>query len=129
MSKKEKKNEISRIRLLRKKRKLTQSQLADYVGVSQQTMSRFERNVGGASGADLAAMADLFDCTVDYLLERDENKNIPETLEALSALFVEHPSFFRKLIKLNAFQIEKMEAILDLIEAAKQEPEPEIQEE
>ena len=54
---------------------MTQAQLADAVGVSVGTVWRWESGYTDPSASEVAAMADVFGCTADYLLARtDERK-------------------------------------------------------
>lgn len=59
-----------RIRDLRKKRGLSQTELANIVHVSQQTITAWENNKADPSSSAIAALADYFDVTTDYLLGR-----------------------------------------------------------
>lgn len=57
-----------RIRTLRENSHLTQRQLADYLGLRQQTYSRYERGELIPSLASMAALADFYDTSVDFLV-------------------------------------------------------------
>ena len=57
----------SRLREMRVKRKLTQRQLADRIGVGQDVVSRHERGSMGVSAETLVAYADVLETTSDYL--------------------------------------------------------------
>lgn len=58
----------NRVRELRKSRGINQETLAAFVGVSQQTISKIERNIN-ALGIDLLIqLADYFNVTTDYIL-------------------------------------------------------------
>ena len=62
---------------LRRARGMSQEQLAEKIGVSRQTISKWE---GGLSTPDLPkliALADCFEVTLD-LLVREENPTVPE---------------------------------------------------
>lgn len=67
---------------LRKKSKLSQEELAERIGVSQKSISKYEQQTVRPSWEALIAMADLFNVTVDYLLGRSD---IPEHLSADSS--------------------------------------------
>ena len=63
-----------KIRCLRKERKLTQEQLAEYMNVSAQAVSKWET---GASGPDvdmLPRLAAFFDSSIDELLDFDRRR-------------------------------------------------------
>ena len=67
----------NRIRELREKRGMNQEALAGFIGVSQQTISKVERNTD-ALGVDLLIeISDFFSVTTDYLLGlSDEKRNV-----------------------------------------------------
>ncbi|MBR2974197.1 MAG: helix-turn-helix transcriptional regulator [Clostridia bacterium] len=54
----------------RKACKLTQQQVAEYLGVAQPVYHRFEKGVFECNYAQLVALANLFDVSIDYLLGR-----------------------------------------------------------
>ncbi len=57
-----------RIADLRRQKKVTQQELADRVGVSYQTVSRWETGAGEPELSLLAALAEYFQVSVDQLL-------------------------------------------------------------
>ena len=59
-----------RIRDLRKEKRLSQTELADVVHVSQQTITAWENDKAEPSSSAIAALADYFGVTTDYLLGR-----------------------------------------------------------
>jgi len=65
----------SKIKSLRIKKNLTQEQLADYLSVSVQTISRWETSVNYPDVIMLPVLTNIFDVTTDYLLEVDIGKN------------------------------------------------------
>ena len=67
----------NRIRELREKRGMNQEALAGFIGVSQQTISKVQRNTD-ALGVDLLIeISDFFSVTTDYLLGlSDEKRNL-----------------------------------------------------
>ena len=58
--------------LLRKEKNMEQKALAKVLGVSQQTISRWENNVVEPDIKSLIKIANYFDVTTDYLLGRVE---------------------------------------------------------
>lgn len=62
----------SKISIERKKLGLSQEALAKKVGVSQKSISKYERGTRRPSYETLTAMADLFNVTIDYLLNSDK---------------------------------------------------------
>ena len=64
-----------RLKELRKQRNLTQLKLAMDLNLSQNTISRYETGEREASYNELIKIADYFNVSVDYLLERT---NVPD---------------------------------------------------
>ena len=62
-----------RIKELRKQRNISQINLAMDLHLSQNSISRYESGEREADCATLIAIADYFDVSLDYLLERTEN--------------------------------------------------------
>ena len=62
-----------RLKELRKQNKITQIRLAMDLNLNQNSISRYESNEREADYATLIAIADYFDVSVDYLLERTDN--------------------------------------------------------
>ena len=53
---------------------LSQDELAQRVGRNRTTIVRWEANSGRVSGETLLMLADLFGCSVDYLLGRTDDR-------------------------------------------------------
>ncbi|MCM1132390.1 MAG: helix-turn-helix domain-containing protein [Ruminococcus flavefaciens] len=62
-----------RLKELREKRKITQQRLAIELNMSQNTISRYETGAREADYRSLIAIADYFQVSIDYLLERTDN--------------------------------------------------------
>ena len=62
-----------RLRELRKQLGLSQLKLALDLNMNQNTISRYECGEREAYYATLIRLADYFDVTIDYLLERTDN--------------------------------------------------------
>lgn len=58
----------NRVKLLRQERNLNQAQLGDSVGLSQQTVSRIERDYTKMTVDTLVRLSSYFGVTADYLL-------------------------------------------------------------
>lgn len=57
---------------LRKENNLTQEQLASVLGVSRQSISKWESNIAYPETDKLIRISEVFDCTLDYLLKDAE---------------------------------------------------------
>lgn len=63
------------IRDLRKLKKISQSELAKLIGVSQTTITAWETGKAEPSSSAVNSLADYFNVTTDYLLGRPEKKD------------------------------------------------------
>lgn len=68
---------MERLRELRLTRGMTQTQVGDLIGVSCVTIGRYEAGEREPSNAKIAALADYFGVSVDYLMGRDEGQPQP----------------------------------------------------
>ena len=76
-----------RLRELRNKSGLTQNEIANKLGVSGQTILNWENGIYEPKISQLIQLADLFDVTVDYLIERKTNdKNIDNICKELERI-------------------------------------------
>ena len=62
-----------RLRFLREKKHITQQRLAIDLDMNQNTVSRYESGKRQADYETLIKIADYFDVSIDYLLERTNN--------------------------------------------------------
>ncbi|EAF8227192.1 helix-turn-helix transcriptional regulator [Listeria monocytogenes] len=63
------------IRSIREDNDITQQQMAKLLNVSQNTYSQYETGKIEWTATALIKIADYFDVSVDYLLDRRKNKN------------------------------------------------------
>lgn len=61
-----------RLKELRLQMKLSQRDVAKQLGVAQPVYQRFEKGIYECNYAQLVALADIFDVSVDYLLGRKD---------------------------------------------------------
>lgn len=72
----------STLKELRKKRGLTQEQLAEYLGISSQAVSKWENNISYPDVSLLPVLANYFQVSTDELLGVDTAKRT-ETIQKL----------------------------------------------
>lgn len=72
-----------KIRDLRKQKRLSQTELGKYIGVSQTTVTAWENGRAEPSSGYLSKLADYFNVTTDYLLGRPEKQNEVQTEQDL----------------------------------------------
>lgn len=63
---------IKRLKELRQKKKISQQQLADIIGVSQQSVNKYENHNVEPDISLLIELADFFNTSVDYLIGHSE---------------------------------------------------------
>lgn len=74
----------------RKELNYTQEQLADILGVSRQSISKWEANIAYPETAKLIEMGKMFDCSMDYLLNEDITEKqsvVPKETETIWGKF------------------------------------------
>jgi transcriptional regulator with XRE-family HTH domain len=67
---------ILRLKILRKKRRISQLKLAMDLNMNQNSISRYENGEREADYETLIRFADYFNVSIDYLLERTDNPEI-----------------------------------------------------
>ncbi|MGM9552599.1 MAG: helix-turn-helix domain-containing protein [Clostridia bacterium] len=65
-----------RLKEIRKKKGISQLKLALELNMSQNSISRYETGERQAGYKELIAIADYFNVSIDYLLERTDNPKI-----------------------------------------------------
>ena len=65
-----------RLKLLRTQKKVSQIKLAMDLNMSQNNISRYENGEREADYATLIKIADYFNVSIDYLLERTDNPKV-----------------------------------------------------
>lgn len=67
-----------RLKNLRKERGLTQTELSKQLNIGQTTIAAYENGTHAPQIFSLLAYADFFDCSIDYLLGREDDfESIP----------------------------------------------------
>lgn len=70
---------ITNLRKLRIEKNLSQQQLADVIGVSQQSINKYENHNVEPSVETLSLLADYFETSIDFIIGRTEiNRQIQE---------------------------------------------------
>ena len=100
----------SKVKVLRKLKKLTQEQLAESIGVSWRTISNLERGVVIPSLQVICDIAQCFDVSIDELLDTQITKNksvtriqkenqVTQTIYQLNDRLLAHIEEYIQLIK------------------------------
>ena len=62
-----------RLKELREERHLTQNDIAKEIKTSQTNIGRWEKELNGPAASFLIRLADFFQCSIDYLLGREDD--------------------------------------------------------
>lgn len=77
---------MRRLKELRAEHKMTQQELADRLNIDRTAVVKYETGKNGPSSEILQLMADIFDVTVDYLLERTDSRKPEQSDDELLRL-------------------------------------------
>ena len=83
----------NRIKILRLEREMSQRVLAEKIGCSQKSVDGWEKNKIEPAAGFVCALADVFECTTDYLLGREDefgNVNPSADLSADEQILIRH---------------------------------------
>lgn len=64
------------IKIERTKRKISQAKLGEILQITQQAVGKWEKGLAEPDSKMIVQLADLFGCTTDYLLGREERKDL-----------------------------------------------------
>ena len=67
---------MNKIKILREERGWTQNFLADRINISRQVLSNYENEINQPSPDVLIKFADIFQCSIDYLLGREDDLGV-----------------------------------------------------
>lgn len=79
-----------RIKELRKSKKMSQSELGKFIGVSQTTVTAWENGRAEPSSSYVAKLATFFNVSTDYLLGRNPKENDLKTADKNVQLIAAH---------------------------------------
>lgn len=104
----------------RENRRWSQKEAADYLGISQKTLSNFESGISSPSVRQLAMLANLYDTPILNLLAQHE----PVSKETVQKQFGTHPHdnpyetinlLYEKLIREKDLRIRNLEEAMNLL--------------
>lgn len=113
---------MNRLRELRKKKGVTQKDVAQYMGISQNGYSYWERGEVKIDDRSLGKLAEYFGVTVDYILGRDADDTVQEDDELAEYLDeLKNRKEMRMLFSLAKGATKKdVERIVKIIETLKE---------
>ena len=86
-----------KLAILRKKKNLTQEQMAEMLGVSRQSVSRWEMDVAFPETEKLVKLGRLLECSIDYLLnaeQQEQNKAACQMSASECCKFIRECGYF-----------------------------------
>jgi len=104
--------EKSRVEQLRDNAGLTQTELADMVGMTQQTVSRVENNIHALSADYLIILSKFFNVSADYLLEISDQKHNDEQRYQITKNMEKYLPLLENYQKLNEMHQEILMEVL-----------------
>ena len=105
----------SRIKILREKRGLIQAILATELGITQQTLSKYEKDVNIIKIDVLKRLAEYFNVTTDYLLGLSDVKRDLTGQLKISETLDEYYDLIEVYKKLDRYDQELVWAILQIV--------------
>lgn len=70
-----------KLALLREKKGITQEKLSEILGVSRQSVSRWETDISFPETDKLIKLSKLFECSIDFLLNEDSQENEENSID------------------------------------------------
>lgn len=105
----------SRIKILREKRGLIQAILATELGITQQTLSKYEKDVNIIKIDVLKRLAEYFNVTTDYLLGLSDVKRDLTGQLKISETLDEYYDLIEVYKKLDRYDQESVWSILQIV--------------
>ncbi len=91
---------MERLKLLREQKGLLQKNIAQQIGVGRTTYLKYEKGVSEPSFSVLIKLAEIFDTSTDYLLERTDVESFPP-VQASPSLSATEQTLLRSFRQLN----------------------------
>lgn len=105
---------MENLRKIREKRNINQLKVAMDLEITQESISKYETNKSMPSSTVLIKLANYFNCSVDYLLDRTENPKMNIEKQSIEDENIENLIFrFKKLSTENK---NKLDGFLSALE-------------
>lgn len=102
---------VKNLKLLRQKKGLSQQQLAEVIGVSQQSVYKYEKQNVEPELSVLISMADFFETSVDYLIGHSDVNHKIEKVQPFE-LNAEEAKLIKGYQKLTKSEKESIQLII-----------------
>lgn len=98
---------MENLRKIREKRNINQLKIAMDIGITQESISKYETDNAFPSREILLKLADYLNCSTDYLLDRTDNPNINKDKVSIEDENIENLIFrFKRLSDENKNKLE-----------------------
>ncbi len=77
---------FKRVKELRKKHKISQKKLGEYLGISDRAVSKWETGLSTPSGQNMIHLSKIFNVPVEYFLGKDEIRKKSESVSGMESL-------------------------------------------
>ena len=108
---------MENLRKIREKRNLNQLKVATDNEITQESISKYENDIAFPSKDILIRLADYFNCSVDYLLDRTDNSQINRNNVNKEDEYIENLIF--RIKRLSGDNKNKLEGYLKALEDEK----------
>lgn len=105
---------MENLRKIREQRNINQLKVATDLDMTQESISKYETNRATPSANVLIKLANYFNCSVDYLLDRTENPKM--NIEKVSIQNEEIESLIFRFNKLSTENKNKLDGFLSALE-------------
>lgn len=103
---------MENLKKLRNSKNLSQAKLADILGISQQSIYKYENKIAFPDIETLKSMADFFQTSIDYIVGYT---NIPHKIESLSEPMLNYDELnhINKYRRLSKYHKTIIDAVMD----------------
>ncbi|AOV07900.1 helix-turn-helix domain-containing protein [Sporosarcina ureilytica] len=105
-----------RLRILRRKKEMSQQEMADFLGITRQGYGKYENGGSEPSLGMLGVIADFFGVTIDYLIGHSNTQTMSEQEEFEA--FAGNPElerWYKELPNLDEEDIEALKQMWEII--------------
>lgn len=112
---------MENLKKIREIKKLTQLQLAVQIGVSQEIINKYEKGIAKPSVKNLEKLADYFNCSTDYLLDRTSYRYSIHNLYNMCNLKEDEKAFLDDFNNLSQISKDKIKTMLKFVISEEEE--------
>lgn len=106
----------NRIKQLRMEYKVNQEKLAQFIGISQQTLSRIENDKTSVDTNVLVSLCKYFEVSADYILCLSDSRYTEEQKLDIETKMVKYYELIKRVDKLNDKQVNQLILLIDIFQ-------------